>query len=140
MPEDFTSFDIPPPSAYGGGASTNFFPHMYLLLLGPFLPLTSSSPSLPAWAWGVGWVGGCEPLGSGLLSSIHPRGTLRKALVSSLRLGPGVLGPRNSCSFSVGITARAQVRGGWIVQSGPCETQEIYSNPYLNAVGVEAVT
>lgn len=58
MPEDFTSFDIPPPpSAYGGGASTNFFPHMYLLLLGPFLPLTSSSPSLPAWARGVwdGW-------------------------------------------------------------------------------------
>lgn len=78
VPEVLASFDIPPTSAYGGGASTNFFPHMCLLLpgLGPFLPLTSSSPSLPAWAWGVwgrmGWVGGCGPLGSGLLSSLHP--------------------------------------------------------------------
>lgn len=41
----------PPDSGYGGGAS---FPTCVSSSgpLGPFLPLTSPSPWLPAWAWG----------------------------------------------------------------------------------------
>lgn len=65
VPEVFTSFDIPP-SAYGGGASTNFFPHMCLLLPGPG-PLPSPHIFFPfASCLGlgrVGRVGGCGPPG-----------------------------------------------------------------------------
>lgn len=93
-----TSVDIPP-SAYGGGASTSFFPDMCLLLPGPG-PLPSPHIFFPfASCLGlgcVGRVGGYGPLGSGLPSSIHPRETLRKALVFNPRVGPGVLEPRKS--------------------------------------------
>lgn len=55
-----------PPSAYGGGASTNFFPHMCLLLPGPG-PLPSPHIFFPfASCLGlgcVGRVGGCGPPG-----------------------------------------------------------------------------
>lgn len=59
-------------------------PHMCLLLwaLGPFLPLTSPSPWLPAWAWGSlgGW--GAVTQGSLLPGSLHPLGHVEDLVLS----------------------------------------------------------
>lgn len=113
---------------------------MRRLLLGPG-PLPSPHIFPLASCRGLGQHGeGWGDCGSGtlvFLALFIPRGTLRQEAVQrALRLGSwGVGEPRNSCFFLCRDFCKGPRVHGVVDLTSTSWAQEIYSNPYLNAVG-----